>query len=315
MALENKSLVEAVKRKREREGLSIRALASIVGVSFSSLARIERGDGTPDNNSQIRLLEWLGEDGRESGLKFEDVAFVHFRANKNASSKTIQCLLKVAELLKEQSRQEPPPEDGEIQHFEPWPITALSKEEMEEAAAEFRQDLQLAHEDQLESLKIRLEGVDVCTPGMLTKIENKCKSHLMTEGCHDWSAMSVPLDLSNDRWVIILNDGHTVERQRVTILEEYWHIMLGHKLTKIAKISGSFGRTYDSAEEHDAYYLASASLLPRDAVTRAIGEGSSVEEIGARYGVSTQLVEYRIKRLGLWRMHRKLEVTLDHSSI
>ncbi|TIN00635.1 MAG: helix-turn-helix transcriptional regulator, partial [Mesorhizobium sp.] len=48
-------LVGAVREKREREGLSIRALSGIVGISFSTLARIERGDGSPDNNSKIRL--------------------------------------------------------------------------------------------------------------------------------------------------------------------------------------------------------------------------------------------------------------------
>ena len=46
-------LVDAVRRKREAEGLSIRALSAVVGISFSTLARIERGDGLPDNNSKI----------------------------------------------------------------------------------------------------------------------------------------------------------------------------------------------------------------------------------------------------------------------
>ena len=57
MATFEEKLVEAVRRKRDAEGLSIRALATQIGVSFSTLARIERGDGQPDNNSKIRLLE------------------------------------------------------------------------------------------------------------------------------------------------------------------------------------------------------------------------------------------------------------------
>ena len=51
-------LVEAVRRKREAVGLSIRALSAVVGISFSTLARIERGDGEPDNNSKIGC--WSG---------------------------------------------------------------------------------------------------------------------------------------------------------------------------------------------------------------------------------------------------------------
>src|SRR5689334_23270275 len=71
-------LVEAVRKKREAEGLSIRALSAAIGVSFSTLARIERGEGNPDNNSKIRLLEWLGPDAEEAGLSFDNVALVHF---------------------------------------------------------------------------------------------------------------------------------------------------------------------------------------------------------------------------------------------
>ena len=79
-------LVAAVKRKREREGFSLRALSEVVGVSFSTLARIERGDGTPDNNSKIRLLEWLGPEAEALGLSFEQVAFVidELRSPENA---------------------------------------------------------------------------------------------------------------------------------------------------------------------------------------------------------------------------------------
>jgi len=64
-----KRLTEAVRRKREAEGLSIRALSAVVGISFSTLARIERGDGLPDNNSKIRWLEWLGPEARRPDLR------------------------------------------------------------------------------------------------------------------------------------------------------------------------------------------------------------------------------------------------------
>ena len=66
MKTDKAALVAALKKKRETEGLSIRALAERIGVSFSSLARIERGEGEPDNNSSIRIMEWLGDDARAS---------------------------------------------------------------------------------------------------------------------------------------------------------------------------------------------------------------------------------------------------------
>ncbi len=124
--------------------------------------------------------------------------------------------------------------------------------------------------------------------------------------------MTIPLDADNDNWVVLLNDSHTIERQRVTLLEEYWHILLGHKLTKIARVAESYGRTFDKAEEHDAYYLASAVLLPKTAVIDAVSKKRSSDEVAQSFGTSTELVEYRVKRLGLWREHVGKQIKLSH---
>jgi len=96
----DQALIMAVKAKREAAGLSLRALSNEVGVSFSTLARIERGDGSPDNNSKIRLIEWLGPDAEAAGLALEHVALVHFRAMKNVQSGTVQALLRAAICLR-----------------------------------------------------------------------------------------------------------------------------------------------------------------------------------------------------------------------
>ena len=61
-------LISALKRKRQAEGYSLRKLSKIIGVSFSSLARMEREEGCPDHNSRIRILEWLGRRCRRSGV-------------------------------------------------------------------------------------------------------------------------------------------------------------------------------------------------------------------------------------------------------
>ncbi|MDF0497225.1 ImmA/IrrE family metallo-endopeptidase [Bradyrhizobium yuanmingense] len=123
--------------------------------------------------------------------------------------------------------------------------------------------------------------------------------------------MSVPLDPDHENWAVLLNDTHTVERQRVTLLEEFWHILLGHKLTKIARIADAYGRTYDKSEEHDAYYLASATLLPRAAIVAAVNKKRSSEQIAYAFGTSSELVDYRIKRLGLWREHVGKQIRLS----
>lgn len=296
-----------MKRKRQAEGLSIRALSAVIGVSFSSLARIERGDGEPDNNSAIRIIEWLGQEGEEEGLTLDQVAYVHFRADKNIQSKTVHCLLSAANKIKHQYNL--------AFHYdgdgEDVVSLVLSKQEMEEMAEEFRQDLGVGEDEPLDALRVRLDGVDVFSPSDILNLDSECLSFLIGEGSDQWSAMSVPLDLDADRWAVLRNDQHQIVRQKVTYLEECWHIMLGHKLTKVAKVSDAFGRTYDSTEEHDAYYLAAASLLPKDAVTKCVEAGESSETIANKFGVSQPLVEYRIKRLGLWKTFRGINVTLN----
>jgi Zn-dependent peptidase ImmA (M78 family) len=305
-----KRLIEAVRRKREAEGLSIRALSAIVGISFSTLARIERGDGLPDNNSKIRLLEWLGPEAEETGLTFDNVAFVHFRAAKNVRSPTVHALLRAADLIRRNSGASFSAEATTVSYQVDEAVT-LSKEELEDTADRFRKDLGLYAEQPLDSLRVEVEGV------LLFKLtETKCLkhalvTHLSIDGCDEWSAMSVPLNQSEDTWAVLLNDCHTVERQRVTLMEEYWHILLGHKLTKIARVADGYGRTYDQSEEHDAYYLAAATLLPRTAMIEAVADRATSAEIGRKFGTSSELVDYRLKRLGLWREHVGKRVALS----
>jgi Zn-dependent peptidase ImmA (M78 family) len=306
-------LITAIRKKREAEGLSIRGLSAVVGISFSTLARIERGEGLPDNNSKIRLLEWLGEKAEEAGLKFDNVAFVHFRAAKNVQSTTVQALLRAADTVRRQELADAD-RDGDDRQLSKSvstddAVVALSKEELEKAAEKFRKDLGLSDDLPLDSLKLEIEDIHVHKVTQTDHFDASLVRKLRTAS-DEWSAMSVPLDVSGDKWAVLLNDSHNIERQRVTILEEYWHILLGHKLTKIARVAEAYGRTYDKVEEHDAYYLASASLLPRAAITKAVKAKQSSQDIAKAFGTSAELVDYRIKRLGLWRDHVGKKVAL-----
>lgn len=316
MGSSSKKLVAALKRKREAEGLSIRALSAKIGVSFSALARIERGEGEPDNNSTIRILNWLGEEAGEYGLSYQDTALVHFRAAKNVSSRTVHCLLQAADAIKKfgSSSAEPDVDTADESDQHAAPTVSLSKSEMEMMADSLRAELDVSETSPLDALSIRVFGVDVFVPAEVEGLSRQCLSYLGGPGKSEWSAMSVPLDSRNTRWAVIRNDRHQIERQRVTYLEECWHILLGHKLTRIARVADSYGRTYDSNEEHDAYYLAAATLLPEKVIVEAVKGRQPAKRIAEQYGVSAELVEYRIKRLGLWKEHRGISVKLSSRS-
>jgi transcriptional regulator with XRE-family HTH domain len=303
-------LIRAVKSKREAEGLSIRALSEAVGVSFSTLARMERGEGQPDNNSKIRLLEWLGADAEDAGLGFDNVAFVHFRAGKNIRSSTVRSLLRAADCLRQTIGSQAGRRGQDVRGDTSPGAVSLSKEELEQTAEKFRADLGMSRDEPLDSLRLEIESVRVIPVGTTNCLDRRTISQLRGNAGGEWSAMSVPLDPDNENWVVLLNDSHTVERQRVTVLEEFWHILLGHKLTKIARVAEAYGRTYDKAEEHDAYYLASATLLPKAAMIDALSKNRSSEQIARTFGTSSELVDYRIKRLGLWREHLGKQIRL-----
>jgi len=313
MSSKSAKLVAALKKKRAAEGLSIRALSSKIGVSFSALARIERGEGEPDNNSTIRILNWLGDEAQEHGLSYQHTALVHFRAAKNISSKTVHCLLTAADAIKKthSSATQPDLETSGEPDQHATPPVSHSKSEMEAMANQLRDDLNVGTVSPLDALSIRVLGVEVLVPADIEGLSRECRSYLTGPGRYEWSAMSVPLNTHNTRWVVLRNDRHQIERQRVTYLEECWHILLGHKLTRIAKIADSYGRTYDSNEEHDAFYLAAATLLPESAIAKAVQSKLSVDALAQHYGASPELVEYRIKRLGLWRSYKGISVKLS----
>ncbi len=57
--------VKVIYRRNHRTaaGLSLRELANIVGVSFSSIARCERGVGTTTSDTAARLNQWVANGG------------------------------------------------------------------------------------------------------------------------------------------------------------------------------------------------------------------------------------------------------------
>ena len=52
-------LGDAMRRRREQQGMSLRDVAEKTGVSASTLSRIENGTGKPDADNIARLAAWL----------------------------------------------------------------------------------------------------------------------------------------------------------------------------------------------------------------------------------------------------------------
>ena len=146
---------------------------------------------------------------------------------KNVQSGTVQALLKAADCVKDEFANGYNDVDTSATPSGEEPYPELSKDQLEGIADGLRRDLDIGATDPLDSLKINVEGVRVVKLTDSERFDTRTMRKLRHEACSEWSAMSVPLDKAMTSWVVLLNDCHTVERQRVTLLEEYWHILMG----------------------------------------------------------------------------------------
>src|SRR3954451_18493821 len=100
-------LGNAVRRRRESLGLSLRDVADETEVSASTLSRIENGTGKPDADNIARLTTWLDmpmervmgarktEDGTDAAAvvyfpheAMPDIVEAHLRADRNLTPET-----------------------------------------------------------------------------------------------------------------------------------------------------------------------------------------------------------------------------------
>jgi len=96
-----------LRKKRERDGLSLRDAARDTGISAATLSRIENENGIPDSANLARLAEWLNiplerimggtspsanQVVLRKGESTPDVVEVHLRADKNLTPETAKAL-------------------------------------------------------------------------------------------------------------------------------------------------------------------------------------------------------------------------------
>lgn len=100
-------LGQFIKRKRETERLSLRAVAKQTQVSASTLSRIENGTGVPDTPTLARIARWLniplerivtGNSTSEAavvyypGESMPNIVEAHLRADPNLTPDTARAL-------------------------------------------------------------------------------------------------------------------------------------------------------------------------------------------------------------------------------
>jgi Zn-dependent peptidase ImmA (M78 family) len=100
---------------------------------------------------------------------------------------------------------------------------------------------------------------------------------------------------------IVFNDSYPPEAVRVYLMEEYFHIRLGHPFDTVRlyaeKERGH--RTHSDAKEREAYGCSVAALVPYCGLELMLANGDHVARIAEHYYVPRSVVEYRVSATGL----------------
>lgn len=146
-------------------------------------------------------------------------------------------------------------------------------------------------------------GIRVWTPKDVLGLSKESLDTLLyndgsTPSC--WSA--VTLVVANTT-VVILNSSHSIGRQASDLTHELAHRILDHKTHEVNADSTGIMMlsAYDKKQENEADWLSSCLLLPRDALVSIKRKGISIDEAARSYGVSKQMLNYRMAMTGINR--------------
>ena len=124
-----------------------------------------------------------------------------------------------------------------------------------------------------------------------------------------FSAVTVPC---GNRKIVLHNDSHSLARQRSNITHEFSHILLGHPLTLPLDEHGC--RRIDRDIEDEANWLAGVLLIPDAAAIRILRLGWPQDRACNFYGVSAQMLTFRINMSGARILLARTKTRLGPSS-
>ena len=136
-------------------------------------------------------------------------------------------------------------------------------------------------------------GLRVVPITVFTKV---CPEHVTRLLMADKGAFSASLLQVGNRRVILLNDGHSPRRQNSNLAHEIAHALLAHPSTQPFDHTGC--RNFDEDMEDQANCLAGHVLIPNEAAQQIVWSGRDPEAVCDDYGVSRQMLEYRLNTSG-----------------
>jgi Zn-dependent peptidase ImmA (M78 family) len=156
---------------------------------------------------------------------------------------------------------------------------------------EARLPVRQAFEQLLPAVVLRPHGSLLCAQCVIASFR--------TDLNRTWSAFAAPHEDGSVE--VVYNDNHDPRRRRATLMEEFFHLRLGHRPSCIRLYADQL-RTHDKVTEKEAYDSGAAALIPYRSLRDLVEAGVAVEEIADLFDVSTDLVLFRAKLTKLYRL-------------
>ena len=121
---------------------------------------------------------------------------------------------------------------------------------------------------------------------------------------NSWSALTVS---AFGREAIIVNPAHQGGRYSSDVMHELAHLILDHDPSTVFFVGESdlALRGYNRSDEDEANWLAATLLLPRDVLVYLQRRRISDQSALAAYGVSQQMLRFRMNVTGVNRQFRR----------
>lgn len=171
------------------------------------------------------------------------------------------------------------------------------KTEANATATEVRAEIGLAPVEPLDPHRLANHlAVPVVALSTLDPVANLGVHHLLCIEPESFSAVTV---FRGSHRKIVHNDQHVPGRQNSNIAHELSHALLLHDPTPALDDTGC--RLWNQDHEEEANWLAGTLLIPAAAAIRIARNRWTVEDAADRYGVSPQMVQWRLNMTGAAR--------------
>ena len=150
--------------------------------------------------------------------------------------------------------------------------------------------------------KVGLRLIDA--QSVCDQLDRGIARRILVQDSDAWSGGVLAQPLPDGTRICILNSTHDPKRMKITLMEEIAHVHLRHVPTGLVRSSdGLRMRDYDKAQEEEAFGVGAAALLPWEVFFRAINGGTTINQLAERYELSTQLLTYRVKITGAYKLY------------